>query len=305
MAWCFLKDSMSGLFECGVVMVSIDTEMLWGYLDMLDEARFEARYPNSPETHTKLLRRLTDAGVSATWFVVGALAIPESTRLLHCRPFLERLRDAWPAQEIGLHGGLTHLIWGDIRSSRQSMRGELCTGIDVLSDLCEPPVSFSFPRNIEAYYELLPQHGIRCFRGRPPSLAWRLGRTLPGAMLRCLDEVRCAPPPVVWPQQGIGQLWRIPASMFLYPLGTARVRLIGLRSRVARFSRGIKAAARRRGIFHFCFHPENLAESPHGFHLLDDMLEKLIEARRRGDVEVLTMRDVLARVERQPSYVWP
>jgi hypothetical protein len=73
---------------------------------------------------------------------------------------------------------------------------------------------------------------------------------------------------------------------------------------VERFSRGIKAAARRRGIFHFCFHPENLAESPYGFPLLDDMLEKLMLARQRGDVEILTMRDVIDRIERKPSYVW-
>src|SRR5581483_8797726 len=109
MAWRFANDSMTEAFERGVVVMSIDTEMLWGYHDELNETSFEARYPNSPETHTKLLKRLTDAGVSATWFVVGALALPENTRLLHCRPFLERLRDATPAQEIGLHGGLTHL----------------------------------------------------------------------------------------------------------------------------------------------------------------------------------------------------
>jgi len=295
---------MTEAFERGVVVMSIDTEMLWGYHDELNETSFEARYPNSPETHTKLLKRLTDAGVSATWFVVGALALPENTRLLHCRPFLERLRDATPAQEIGLHGGLTHLLWKDVRTSRQSARLELRAGIDALAELCGPPVSFSFARNLEAFHELLPQHGIRCYRTLPPTVSWRLGRTLPGAMLRGLDEVRCARPPVVWPSQVIPQLWSIPASMFLYPIGAARARVIGLRSRVARFSRGIKAAARRRGVFHFCFHPENLAESPQGFHLLDDMLEKLIGAERRGDIEILTMREVLARVERQPFYVW-
>ena len=71
-----------------------------------------------------------------------------------------------------------------------------------------------------------------------------------------------------------------------------------MRSRVERFSRGLEAAARLRGIFHFCLHPENLTESPHGFSLFEDMLERLIRARDRGDIEILTMGEVAARMER-------
>jgi hypothetical protein len=90
--------------------------------------------------------------------------------------------------------------------------------------------------------------------------------------------------------------------MFLYPIGGARARVIGLRSRIERFRRGLEAAARHRAIFHFGFHPENLVESPRGFPLLDDMLEMLVLARNRGDVEVMTMSDVVSRMERQRLY---
>jgi len=70
-----------------------------------------------------------------------------------------------------------------------------------------------------------------------------------------------------------------------------------LRSRVERFRRGLEAAARHRGIFHFCLHPENLAESHYGFSILDDILDRLLRSRDRGDVEILTMGDVAARME--------
>lgn len=90
--------------------------------------------------------------------------------------------------------------------------------------------------------------------------------------------------------------------MFFYPIVPARERLIGLRSRVERFRLGLEAAARQRALFHFCFHPENLVESPSGFSLLDDMLEKLTRSRDRGDIEILTMSDVVARMERNESY---
>jgi hypothetical protein len=318
---------MTGIFERGVVVLSIDTEQIWGYLDMLSEEQFAARFPDAPGAHEKLLAGLSEARVAATWFVVGALAMRDcagaadrrvaglvadrieirgggdyAAPLWYCRGFLERLRRAWPPQEIGLHGGLTHLVWTDSRSSADMARRELTEGITALAMLCGRPVSFSYPRNCEAYYHLLLQHGLRCYRGQTPALAWRLGQGLAGGVLRACEEVACRTPPVVWPQQTLPGLWNIPSSMFLYPIGEARTRIVGLRSRVVRFCRGLEAAARQRAIFHFCLHPENLAESPHGFPLIEDMLEKLAAARDRGDVEVMSMRDVVERMERRQSY---
>lgn len=318
---------MPSSFERGVVMVSIDTEQIWGYLDCLSEAQFESRFPNAPAAHAKLLARLGEANVRATWFVVGGLALRGSpgasdqrvwsligkgihvrasgeagAPLWYCRPFLKCLHQAHPAQEIGLHGGLTHLIWTDPRSTLEMARRELTEGIKELTNLCGEPTSFSFPRNREAYCHLLPQHGLRCFRGRPPALAWRLGPTLPGAILRASEEVLRSTPPLVRPAQTIPGLWNIPASMFFYPIRPARSRIIGLRSRVERFRRGMEAAARHRAIFHFCLHPENLVESASGFSVLEDILETLVETRDRGDVEIMTMRDVVDQMERNQLY---
>ena len=160
---------MTALFERGVVIVSIDTEQIWGYLDCLSEAQFESRFPNAPGAHVKLLARLYEARVRATWFVVGGLALRDSAgasdhrisgllgkgvsvragegpeaRLWYCRAFLERLRDACPTQEIGLHGGLTHLIWTDARSTLEVARRELTEGIQALTHLCGRPTSFSY-----------------------------------------------------------------------------------------------------------------------------------------------------------------
>lgn len=311
-------------FERGVVILSIDTEQRWGYLDLLDDSRFESRYPGALEAHEKLLGSLRAAGVSATWFVVGALSlrgsrgardrrmaglpagwtagIPAGTEstmpLWYRQSFVETLRAACPPQEIGLHGGLTHLIWTDARATRDVVEWELAEGMNALEQVCVRPLSFSFGREQEAHHDLLRLHGIRSYRGRTVSFAHRLGPTLPGKLLRALNELTRATPRPVWPQEMLPGLWNIPSSLFLYPLGRSRTRFIGLRSRVERFCRGVEAAARYRGIFHFCLHPENLAESPGGLSMFDDMLERLLRARNRGDVEVLTMGEVAARMER-------
>ena len=55
---------MAELFERGVVVFSIDTEQIWGYLDCLSETQFESRFPKAPEAHGELLTRLCTAGVS-------------------------------------------------------------------------------------------------------------------------------------------------------------------------------------------------------------------------------------------------
>jgi hypothetical protein len=322
---------MNGFFPRGAVVVSIDTELIWGYLDLFSEDQFRDKYPDAVGAHDKLLTYLRMAGVSATWFVVGAMALRECAgsrdpRLAglplywtHRIPegresagsswfypsFIQRLRDATPFQEIGLHGGLTHLVWTDLRATREAATHELLEGVTALQDATVRPRTFSYARAEEAHYDLLPEHGIRSYRGPIPALAWRMGNTVPGALMRALDELCRKTPPAVWPTQTLPGLWNVPASLFLYPLSPARTRVLGLRSRVERFSRGIEAAMRNQAIFHFCLHPENLTESPQGFSLFEAILERLVRARERENVEVLTMSDVVTRMERNHLYVPP
>ena len=311
-------------FERGIVILSLDTEQIWGYLDLMKESQFRDRYPDTPGAHDKLLTSLCAAGVSATWVVVGALALRESAGghdlrmaglpvswtaripagdemtqpLWYGQSFVNRLLKAQPFQEIGLHGGLTHLIWTDRSATRQVVKWELAEGVKALKQAHVEPRSFSFGRDREAFHEELSAHGIRAYRGRTPALAGRLGRTIPGALWRIADELRYASPAPVWPQETLPGLWNIPSSLFLYPIGRSRTRVVPLRSRVKRFLRGLEAAARHRGIFHFCLHPENLAESRYGFSMFEDILELLVRTRDRGDVDILTMGDVVGRMER-------
>jgi hypothetical protein len=237
------------------------------------------------------------AGLPEDWTIRIPGGIEATTPLWYRYSFVERLRKAQPLQEIGLHGGLTHLIWTDPRATREVAEIELAEGVKALEQALADPVSFSFGREQEAHHELLPAHGIRCYRGRTVSKAFQLGPTIHGKLARLMDELRRSTPPPVWPRETLPGLWNIPSSAFLYPIGASRTRLVPLRARLERFSRGLEAAARLRGIFHYCLHPENLTESTEGFWLLEDMLGRAIRARDRGDVEILTMGQVAARMD--------
>jgi hypothetical protein len=310
-------------FERGVVILSFDTEQIWGHMDLMSDSRFERRYPDAIGAHSKLLACLAKAGISATWFLVGGLTLrgsqgskdsrmtglpdhwkaripagrEDTAPLWYRRSFVEGLRKAYPLQEIGLHGGLTHFIWTRPQATREVVEWELAEGMRALEQASVRPIAFSFGREQECHYDLLPVHGIRCYRGRTVAPAYRLGPTLYGKMARLLDEMRRATPMPVWPEETLAGLWNIPASLFLYPTHFSRTSIAGLKSRIERFRKGVEAAARCRGIFHFCLHPENLAESRQGFAMFEEIIEILVSICHKGDIEALTMGQVTLRME--------
>ena len=232
-------------FGAGAVILSLDTEQIWGYLDQMNETQFCNRYPEALGAQERVLACLSRAGVSATWFMVGGMALrgtagardfrmaglPEEWKaripcgieltapLWYRHSFVERLRKARPFQEVGLHGGLTHLIWTDACATREVVKRELAEGVKALEQALVRPLSFSFGREQEAYHDLLPAHGIRCYRGRTATRAFQLGPTLRGKLARLVDELRRSTPPPVWPDETLPGLWNIPASAFLYPIG--------------------------------------------------------------------------------------
>jgi hypothetical protein len=217
--------------------------------------------------------------------------------LWYRRAFIRQLAAANPKQEIGLHGGLTHLIWTDRHSRPDVLRAEVAAGLAAFRELSIYPRSFSFPRNCEAHHRILPEHGLQSYRGRAPILSEKLGHSLPASLVRALDELGRAAPSPVWPAEKIPGLWNIPSSLFLYPIGRSRARWIPLSTRLERVKRGIESAIRHGAIFHFCLHVANLAESPDGFGLFESILEQFTRARDKGDVEILTMTDIATSME--------
>lgn len=307
----------------GVVMLSIDTEGMWGHHDYLTEDQFLRRYPNAASVPDRLLGCLCSAELSATWAVVGGLALsgssgPRDPRMdglpaswleripagvehtasvWYRRSLIERIGRAKPAQDVGLHGGLTHMIWTDRRATVEVLRRELDGGIRALGELGIKPASFVFPRNQEAHLAVLAAKGIRCFRGRAPDLSARLGSNLAGAALRALVELGEFTPPPVRPCEVLPGLWNIPASLFLYPMSKARARLVPLKTRIIRVRRGIQAAVRERGIFHLWFHPTNLAESSEAAGVFETIVEEIAGWRDAGEVDVFNMAQMTDYME--------
>jgi hypothetical protein len=313
----------NGAFERGVAVLSIDTECIWGFLDKYDEALFEIHYPNAIAVTERLLTLLCQAGISATWTVVGGFSLSGSSGALdprmeglpqswvspiragdessaplwYARSFVERIRDSHPTQDVGLHGGLTHMVWNDPVTPRDIVRRELQAGIQALGEIGVVPRSFAFPRNVEGYHQLLASNGIRAYRGISPALSAKLGRNVPGSIMRVIEELGRFTPPPVWPEERYPGLWNIPASLFPFRMSKSRAWMAPLSTRRARAKLGLEAAARAGAVFHFWFHPENLAESTAGFDVFESIVEEMVRAQRVGDIEVLTMQQIADRMD--------
>jgi hypothetical protein len=270
---------------------------------------------------------LCTEAVSATWLVVGGLALRGSEgsndSLYHGIPkrwtrhipsgheltaplwyrhaFVQQLTKVNPQQDIGLHGGLTHFVWTDREATLSALRSELEAGLAALRELGIRPRSFSFPRNQVRSQSILAEYGFSTYRGRDPMPSSKFGRSLSGSVVRALEELgRFAPRPV-WPMETRSGLWNIPASLFLYPISDSRCRFVPSQTRLARVKLGLEAAVRHRGVFHFCLHPANLAESPRGFDLFESILQEMTKARALGDVEILTMSQLAQRAATQTA----
>jgi hypothetical protein len=308
-------------FERGAAIISIDTEQIWGHFDLLSPQQFESRFPHAPEIHDRLLNLLSSEGIGATWTLVGALTLPatggsadqrfsdtprywaeripagnERTQpLWYARSFVQRLQRARTAQDLGMHGGISHLVWGDPRTSASVAACELSSGMEALREIGIEARSFVFPRDLEAHHVILRDGGIRCYRGRASILSERLGFNLAGSLARAAEEVCRLVPPPVWPEEVIPGLWNVPASMSIYCLGASRARFVPAKLRLDRLKLGLDAANQQRGVFHLAIHPENLAESDFAFPVFESMVHEICRRRDRGEIETLTMNGTVER----------
>jgi hypothetical protein len=291
-------------------------------MDLMNERQFEKRYPCVREIHDRLLELLSAEGIGATWTVVGAMSLAESRGALdermqglpehwtaripagderthplwYARSFVRQLQRARTPQEIGMHGGISHLIWGDRGTSSTAAERELRAGMQALLEIGIRPRSFVFPRDLEALLAVLGECGIRCYRGRSPILSERFGYSKIGGIVRAAEELARLTPMVVWPEESKPGLWNLRPSMFIYSLGAERCRIVPARLRVDRTRIGLKAAIRRQGIFHLALHPENLAESLFAFSVFESMIHEICRFRDRHGLETLTMIQGVDRV---------
>lgn len=328
--------SLAG-FERGAFTISLDFELIWGTLDLFGTRGFgEACRVEREVVVDRLLDLFAELDVSATWCILGHLFLdscsatdgvmhPEIVRPSHAwasgdwfardpggteatapeflgRSLVERVRACPVHQEVGCHS-FSHVIFGDPGCSRETAASELRACVEAAERMGVELRAFAFPRNSVGHLDVLAEHGLRCYRGPEP--VWYEMAESRGALARMAhlwDVVRAGTPPVVWPERDASGLWNLPGSMIYFPRHGLR-RYIPMSVRVRRAKKGLDAAARARGVFHLWFHPTNLADGVDAmFDGLREILSHARALRERGDIDILTMSEVIEQCAESPAF---
>lgn len=315
----------------GVFTISLDFELIWGTLDLFGPERYRRLCEiERAEVIERLLRLFEEYKVSATWCTLGHLFLnqcsaqggekhPEISRPSHdwvaedwfhhdpCevesensvfvgRSLVEKIRDCRVPQEVGCHS-YSHVIFGDAGCSRATAASEVAECVRLAEGMGLPLRSFAFPRNQVGHLDVLREYDFTCYRGPEPH--WYERRKVPDAVRRLAhlwQVLTAATPPVVLPERMDNELWNIPGSMIFFPMHGFR-RYLPMSLRVRRAVKGLNLAAHRRRIFHLWFHPTNLADQMETmFAGLREILEHADKLRARGELEVLTMENLIQRV---------
>lgn len=295
------------------VVISIDSELSWGYHD-LETA--PARLNDARRSWHTTLDLLRTHDVPATWSIVGHLMLDHCDGSHEDHPLgpswfpcgaaaagsgdwlapdlVDAVRLADQGHEIASHT-FSHVVMDTVdrdvavREFAESKRLADRAGIDLRSVV--------FPRNRVAHLDVLAEHGFTCYRGVQPA---RWYATYPLQPLWKLADWSPlgAEPPLVTPTLDEHGLVNVPASFYLFSFeGLARraAGAFGQAPVVAVAKRGIEKAIERDGLFHVYFHPHNVLQ-PDGEERLDAILGYLARRRAETDLRVRTMAEVAREV---------
>ncbi len=319
-------------FKRGIFILSLDTELAWGSVHGGTLAQRETLFQKTRPCINRLLQLLETYQIHATWAVVGHLFLdqckpvngikhPEIVRpkynwfpddwflidpcsrledapIWYGRDIIQQIKNCKITQEIGCHT-FSHVVVGDPGCSRECFASELRACRIEAEKVGVTLQSFVFPRNSLGHLDVLAEAGFVVFRGMTPG--WLERR--PGIFSRVYRQIgNFIPlsPPVVLPKRENG-LWNLQGSYF-YPATTRWWRLASDLSRAYKVKRGLRQAARKRGIFHLWFHPFNLASQPEKLFVeLESIFRDVCRYRDNGVLDNVTMGDLARSLPLHPD----
>jgi peptidoglycan/xylan/chitin deacetylase (PgdA/CDA1 family) len=320
----------------GALVISLDFELHWGVRDVHGvDSPYRQNLLGVRKAIPAMLELFAEYGVAATWATVGFLfargpqdlerfrpsMLPryengllspysesvgpsENDDPLHFAPSLiEQIRAA-PRQELGSHTYSHYYTLAD-GQDHSAFAADLESAVAIASRSGLHPRSLVFPRNQvnTEYLDVVEQAGFVCFRGIQHGWLYKprrfeRGRRLSGAC-RLLDAHLPTTGGSLTDWQDVrvfGSLVELPASCFLRPYSPTLRMLESLR--VAKIVRGLRAASRRKAIFHLWWHPHNF-----GTHLdenlavLQRILEEFKGLESREGLRSMTMSEAAAHAQ--------
>ncbi|WP_049925538.1 polysaccharide deacetylase family protein [Halopiger goleimassiliensis] len=295
----------------GSVVVSLDAELGWGFHDLAEPPT--ERVEAGRRGWSTCLDLFAEYDVPATWAVVGHLMLEscDGRHADHPAPegwfrrertdwkdrkdlrfgadLVDALLDSEVDHEVASHS-FSHVLFGRPETDRVLAAAELERSVEIADEWGLSIETFVFPRNDVGHLDVLPEYGIRAYRGASPTRDGVRGIFDTTVRNRSL---------LVEPTVDDHGLVNVPASLFLFgfegPVRTVTESVWG-DPMVVQARRGIDEAAQRDGLFHVWFHPNNLT-NPRDDKRLRAILSYLDRKRRTSPLEVETIGEVARRID--------
>jgi peptidoglycan/xylan/chitin deacetylase (PgdA/CDA1 family) len=298
--------------EFPVLVISIDTELLWGVAYVPDHPAFKLMRDNPLRTREAIYEVLSlfeKHDVAATWAVVGHLFLDacdglhhdlydeqqswhsfdpgsdiRSDPLYYGRDLIEAIIGNKVEHEIGYHS-FSHVRFS--ACTEAVAEAEIVGGLKLAKELGIRLRSFVFPENEINHLNIVKKYDFAIFRGRTNRRNVEQDFLVRG-LSAAIDKVSLSSAVPVW-RDG---LWETNANMWFDGLRTP----FALSFRAAF---GLDRVIRSRKVFHLSFHPYDLLLRPSLLKCLDDFLARAATKRDRGLLRIMTMGSLATQLDKE------
>lgn len=277
----------------GAFCISIDLELAWGVWDNVTREYLAKCLELERAIVNRILRIFERYEIPATWAIVGHLlekreGCPVSELPAWFAPdIIDAIRRAKTTQEIGSHS-FAHIYFSE--TTAEAAASDLLAARMIHQRDGLDFSAFVFPRKMVDHLELLTRAGIRVFRG--VDHGWHSagsGRHPVARLAHLIETMIPSTPAVVRPVVHPGGMVELPGSMVL--MGRDGLRKLVRRDVLElKARRGLRAAARKKAVFHLWFHPSNFYyETESQFATLEAIVKEAAVLRAQQRLDILPM----------------
>ncbi|HEV7320484.1 MAG TPA: polysaccharide deacetylase family protein [Ensifer sp.] len=324
----------------GGFVLSLDFELMWGVNDSRTIASHGRNVLGVRSMVPRMLDLLDRHELGCTWATVGFLFCDDRDELLarlpairpsyrnprlsnysylngvgadeskdpyHFAPSLIRSISRRPRQEIATHT-FSHYYCLEEGHTREALAADLNAAIDVAAAKGYPIRTIVFPRNQVSAEALAVcrEAGITVYRGTGRAAGGGgVARDREGVLRRAVRladsylEMGARRELEVERHDG---MCNVPASLFLRPFSHRLAAGEGLK--LQRILKAMRRAARRGGVFHLWFHPENFGvDQDENFETMSAIAAEAARLRERYGWPTLNMAEAAAWAERQDATI--
>ncbi len=307
--------------ERGRLIISLDTELAWGWISSPMVKKFFPLLANTREVIDRLLELFDKYEVPVTWAIVGRLLEKEAdpspyfqqelfsyygniytnatyenkelnnpdASFIRYKGLIEQIKEAKVNHELATHT-YNHIFMHQVKD-KELVKADL-SAAKALARLHNYELeSIVFPQNQVGHLDVMKEQGIKIYRG-VDKFWYRHYPKFLQKVIRQFDTLLPISPTVVEANLEENGMVKIPGSMLFRASHLGWKKWIPVKTYERKALKGLEEATRQKKILHLWFHPFNFGYKMQAhLHSFEQVLKKATVLRDQGKLEILTLKE--------------